>query len=131
MGKAGAYQIQAAIASLHAEAGQPDETDWGQIAALYGSLSQMTPSPIVELNRAVAIAMDQGIERGLLLIDRLGASGELDGYYYYHSARADLLRRLGHSAKAAQAYQRAKTLAGNQSEIAYLERRLAEVARAG
>ena len=127
----GPYQLQAAIAALHAEAGQPDETDWPQIAALYGTLSQMTPSPIVELNRAVAVAMAQGIEQGLLLIDRLGASGDLDGYYYYHSARADLLRRLGDSAQAAQAYQRALSLAGNRSEIAYLHRRLAEVSRAG
>ena len=131
MGGPGPYHIQAAIAALHAEAGQSDETDWPQIAALYNTLSQMTPSPIVGLNRAVAIAMSEGFEQGLLLIDRLGASGELDGYYYYHSARADLLRRLGRSAKAAQAYQRAKSLAGNQSEIAYLERRLAEVAQVG
>ena len=105
--------------------------DWPQIAALYGTLCQMTPSPIVELNRAVAVAMAQGIEQGLLLIDRLGVSGDLDGYYHYHSARADLLRRLGDSARAAQAYQRALSLAGNRTEIAYLERRLAEVSRVG
>ena len=128
MGRPGPYQVQAAIAALHADAGHPDETDWHEIAALYGTLGQMTPSPIVELNRAVAIAMSQGIEQGLSLIHRLGASGDLDGYYHYHSARADLLRRLSKSAEAAQAYQRAKSLTGNQSELAYLERRLAEVA---
>ncbi|PKB65200.1 MAG: RNA polymerase subunit sigma-24 [SAR202 cluster bacterium Io17-Chloro-G2] len=127
MGKPRPYQVQAAIAALHAEAGHPDETDWRQIAALYGTLSQMTPSAIVELNRAVAVAMSQGIEQGLALIDRLGASGGLDGYYYYHAARADLLRRLNKSAEAAQAYRHAKSLTGNQSELAYLERRLAEV----
>ena len=127
MGRPRPYQVQAAIAALHAEAGHPDETDWRQIAALYGALAQMTPSPIVELNRAVAIAMSEGIEQGLVLIDLLGASGDLDGYYYYHAARADLLRRLRKSAEAAQAYQRAKSLTGNQSELAYLERRLAEV----
>jgi len=131
MGRPGPYQIQAAIAALHAEAGQPGETDWPQIAALYGTLCQMTPSPIVELNRAVAVAMAQGIQQGLLLIDRLGASGDLDGYYHYHSARADLLRRLGDSARAAQAYERALGLAGNRSEIAYRHRRLAEVSRVG
>ena len=128
MGRPRLYQVQAAIAALHAEAGHPDETDWRQIAALYGALSQMTPSPIVDLNRAVAIAMSEGIEQGLVLIDLLGASGDLDGYYYYHAARADLLRRLRKSAEAAQAYRRAKSLTGNQSELAYLERRLAEVA---
>lgn len=128
MGRPRPYQVQAAIASLHAEAGHPDETDWRQIAGLYGTLSQMTPSPIVELNRAVAIAMSQGIDQGLSLIDRLGASGDLDGYFYYHAARADLLRRLRKSDEAAQAYQRAKSLTGNQSELDYLERRLAEVA---
>jgi RNA polymerase sigma-70 factor (ECF subfamily) len=88
----------------------------------------MTPSPIVEVNRAVAIAMSQGIEQGLMLIDRLGASGGLDEYFYYHAARADLLRRLERPDEAAQAYKRAKTLTGNQSELTYLERRLAEVA---
>ena len=128
MGRPRPYQVQAAIAALHAEAGHPDETDWHQIAALYGTLSQMTPSPIVELNRAVAVAMSQGVEQGLVLIDLLGASGDLDGYYYYHAARADLLRRLNKSAEAVQAYQRAKGLTGNQSELAYLERRLVEIA---
>ena len=123
----GPYQVQAAIAALHAEAGHADETDWPQIAALYGALSQTTPSPIVELNRAVAVAMSQGIEQGLLSIDRLGGPGGLDGYYYYHAARADLLRRLGNPDEAAKAYRRAMGLTGNQSEIAYLERRLAEV----
>jgi RNA polymerase sigma-70 factor (ECF subfamily) len=127
MGRPRPYMVQAAIAALHAEAGHPDETDWRQIAGLYATLSQLTPSPIVELNRAVAIAMSQGIEQGLMLIDRLGESGGLDEYFYYHAARADLLRRLRRSDEAAQAYQRAKSLTGNESERAYLERRLAEV----
>ena len=128
LGKPGPYQAQAAIAAVHAESGHPDETDWRQIAGLYDALSRMTPSPIVELNRAVAVAMSTGIEQGLVLLDRLGDSGDLDGYYYYHAARADLLRRSRKTSEATQAYERAKSLTGNQAEIAYLERRLAEVA---
>jgi len=81
-----------------------------------------------KLNRAVAVAMSTGIEQGLVLLDRLGDSGDLDGYYYYHAARADLLRRSRKTSEATQAYERAKSLTGNQAEIAYLERRLAEVA---
>ena len=87
----------------------------------------MTPSPVIELNRAVAVAMADGIEAGLALMDRLGESGELDEYYLYHSARADLLRRQGRAAEAAQAYRKAIDRTGNASESAFLRRRLAEV----
>ena len=116
----GPYQLQAAIASLHLE----PETDWPQIAALYGRLAVLAPSPVVELNRAVAVAMAQGPERGLELID--GIDG-LDGYRHLHSARGDLLRRLGRGDEAADAYGRALELAPQSAERAFLERRLAEV----
>jgi RNA polymerase sigma-70 factor (ECF subfamily) len=116
----GPYQLQAAIASLHLE----PETDWPQIAALYGRLASLAPSPVVELNRAVAVAMAQGPERGLELID--GIDG-LDGYRHLHSARGDLLRRLGRGDEAADAYGRALELAPQSAERAFLERRLAEV----
>jgi RNA polymerase sigma-70 factor, ECF subfamily len=116
----GPYQLQAAIASLHLE----PVTDWAQIAALYGRLGCLAPSPVVELNRAVAVAMADGPERGLSLID--GIDG-LDGYRHLHSARADLLRRLGRSPEAAASYRRALELATQPAERAFLERRLAEV----
>ena len=127
MRRPGPYQIQAAIAALHGEANVADETDWPQIAALYATLTGLIPSPIIELNRAVAVAMAQGIEHGLKMMDRLGGSGELDEYHLYHAARADLLRRLGRAAESAEAYRRALDLVGNQSERSYLVRRLAEV----
>ena len=129
MRRPGPYQIQAAIAALHGEARLADETDWPQIAALYTTLTGLIPSPIVELNRAVAVAMAQGIEHGLNMMDRLGASGELNDYHLYHAARADLLRRLGRAAESAEAYRRALDLVGNQSERSYLDRRLAEVTK--
>jgi RNA polymerase sigma-70 factor (ECF subfamily) len=116
----GPYQLQAAIASLHLE----PEVDWPQIAALYGRLSCLAPSPVVELNRAVAVAMAEGPEHGLELID--GIDG-LDGYRHLHSARADLLRRLGRGGEAVEAYGRALALAPQPAERAFLERRLAEV----
>ncbi len=116
----GPYQLQAAIASLHLA----PEVDWPQIAALYGRLTSIAPSPVVELNRAVAVAMAQGPARGLELID--GIDG-LDGYRHLHSARADLLRRLGRGDEAAEAYGRALELAPQPAERAFLERRLAEV----
>ena len=116
----GPYQLQAAIASLHFEG----ETDWPQIEALYGRLAAVAPSPIVELNRAVAVAMAEGPERGLQFID--GIEG-LDEYRHLHSARADLLRRLGRADEAAEAYRRALELATQPAERAFLERRLAEV----
>jgi RNA polymerase sigma-70 factor (ECF subfamily) len=116
----GPYQLQAAIASLHLE----PETDWPQIAALYERLGRSTPSPVVELNRAVAVAMAEGPERGLELIDGIGG---LERYRHLHSARADLLRRLGRSSEAAEAYGRALELSVQPTERAFLERRLAEV----
>jgi RNA polymerase sigma-70 factor (ECF subfamily) len=118
--RGGPYQLQAAIASLHLE----PETDWPQVAALYAQLSRLTPSPVVDLNRAVAVAMAEGPEEGLALID--GLEG-LDAYLHLHSARADLLRRLGRRREAAQAYERALGLAEQPAERAFLERRLAEV----
>jgi RNA polymerase sigma-70 factor, ECF subfamily len=116
----GPYQLQAAIASLHFE----EETDWPQIEALYCRLAALAPSPVVELNRAVAVAMAEGPAQGLELIDRIDG---LDGYRYLHSARADLLRRLGRGDEAAEAYGRALELAALPAERAFLERRLAEV----
>ena len=125
MGRIGPYQLQAAIAALHAEARVPAETDWPQIAALYRELARLNPSPVVLLNGAVAVAMSEGPGRGLALIDTLGASGELDRYHLFHAARADILRRLGSFEDAAEAYRRALALIGNDVERAYLERRLA------
>ena len=125
MGRIGPYQLQAAIAALHAEARDPTETDWPQIAALYRELARLNPSPVVLLNGAVAVAMSEGPGRGLALIDTLGASGELDRYHLFHAARADILRRLGSFEDAAEAYRRALALIGNDVERAYLERRLA------
>jgi RNA polymerase sigma-70 factor (ECF subfamily) len=116
----GPYQLQAAIASLHLE----PETDWAQIAALYGRLACFTPSPVVELNRAVAVAMAEGPESGLALIDAIEG---LDAYRHLHSARADLLRRLGRRDEAAEAYAQALELSRQPAERAFLERRLAEV----
>ncbi len=124
----GPYQLQAAIAALHAHARSFDQTDWAEIAALYQQLANISPSPVIALNRAAAIAMAEGPERGLTLIDELGTSGDLREYHLFHAARADLLRRLGRSAEAAEAYTRALNLAQNPVEQAYLRRRLAELA---
>jgi RNA polymerase sigma-70 factor (ECF subfamily) len=120
----GPYQVQAAIAAVHAEAARPEATDWRQIAALYSELERLTPSPVVELNRAVAVAMANGPGEGLALIDEIDG---LDSYYLFHSARADLLRRLDRATEARAAYTEALTLARNPSERAFLEQRLAEV----
>src|SRR5215470_1507183 len=125
MGRVGPYQLQAAIAALHAEAPSAAETDWAQIAALYGELARIQPSPVVQLNGAVAIGMAEGPQRGLALIDELGTSGELDRYHLFHAARAEMLRRLGAFEAAADAYRRALALMANSVERAYLERRLA------
>ncbi len=115
----GPYVVQAAIASLHAE----DPRDWSQIAALYGELARLTGSPVVELNRAVAVGEADGPERGLAIVDRL----DLDGYRYFHSARADFLRRLGRDAEAVDAYERALALAHAEHERRFLERRIASL----
>jgi RNA polymerase sigma-70 factor (ECF subfamily) len=127
MGRIGTYQLQAAIAAVHAEAASPQQTDWQQIAALYNVLARVNPSPVVLLNRAVAVGMSEGPARGLELIDELDSSGELERYHLLHAARADLLRRLGSFEAAADAYRRALALMANGVERAYLERRLAEL----
>ena len=129
MERPGPYQVHAMIAALHAEARRPEDTDWARIAALYDELVALAPGPVVELNRAVAVAMAHGIERGLEIVDMLAAEGSLDGYNLLHAARADLLRRLGRNAEAADAYTRALALATNQVERRFLSGRLASVSR--
>ena len=123
----GPYQLQAAIAAVHAEAATAAETDWKQIAALYAILSASQSSPIVSLNHAVAIAMGESLERGLALIDSLGSSGELDSYHLYHAARADLLRRMGRNREARESYHRGLALTTNAVELRYLRRRISEL----
>jgi len=127
MRRPGPYQLQAAIAVLHDEAATPAETDWTQIAALYAALQRLTPSPVVELNWAAAVAMADGPAVGLAMMDGIAASGELDSYPYLHAARADLLRRLERWSEAETAYRRALELTSNGAERAFLEGRLAEV----
>jgi RNA polymerase sigma-70 factor (ECF subfamily) len=119
----GPYQLQAAIAALHARAATPDETDWENIAALYAELERATASPVVSLNRAVAVAMHESYERGLELMEDL----PLDEYHLYHAARADLLRRLERRAEAAVAYRRALELTESEPERRFLSGRLREV----
>ncbi len=126
--RVGPYQLQAAIAAVHANAQSSEATDWAEIAALYRELATLSPTPVVALNRAVAVAMSDGWEKGLTLIDELGTSGKLSGYYLYHAARADLLRRLGRNAEAAAAYREAIALATNAVEQTYLKRRLTQLA---
>jgi RNA polymerase sigma-70 factor (ECF subfamily) len=123
----GPYQIQAAIAALHAEAASSADTDWKQIAALYGELARIQPSATVALNRAVAIAMGEGIEQGLEILESLGASGVLHSYHLFHAARADLLRRLSRNPEALAAYQQALSLTANAVERRFLRRRIAEL----
>ena len=130
MRRVGPYQLQAAIAALHDGAATAADTDWPQIAALYRILGEMGPSPVVELNRAVAVAMADGPAAGLVLIDHVAASGQLDDYPYLHAARADLLRRLDRRAEALDAYRRALDLTATAPEGAFLERRIADI-RAG
>jgi RNA polymerase sigma-70 factor, ECF subfamily len=120
-GRVGPYQLQAAIAALHAEAPRAEDTDWAQIAALYGILGRIEPSPVVVLNHAVAVGMSDGPERGLALIDAVAG---LDTYHLYHAARAELLRRLDLPAAASEAYRRALALTANAVERDYLTRRL-------
>jgi RNA polymerase sigma-70 factor (ECF subfamily) len=129
-GGPGPYALQAAIAACHAAAPTATQTDWRQIAALYRLLARVQPSPVVELNRAVAVAQAEGPEKGLALLDALDArdgDSALAGYHLLPAARADLLRRLGRRPEAAAAYRRALELAGNPAERRFLERRLAEV----
>ncbi|MFG1709795.1 RNA polymerase sigma factor [Nonomuraea sp. M3C6] len=124
---AGPYQVQAAIAACHATAAEAAATDWPQIAALYDRLARLLPTPVVELNRAVAVAMSQGLETGLELVDRLADSGRLDGYHLLPATRADLLRRLGRPAEAAGAYRHALALAVTDADRRYLTRRLSDL----
>ncbi len=126
-GVPGPYQVQAAIAACHSTARTAGETDWPQIASLYAQLARYVPSPVVELNRAVAVAMAEGPAAGLELVDRLAETGELTGYHLLPATRADLLRRLDRRAEAADAYRAALELAGGDTERRYLTARLAEV----
>ncbi len=123
----GPYQVQAAIAACHDTAPTADDTDWPQIAVLYGQLAVHSPSPVVELNRAAAVAMADGPAAGLVLVDALDERGELRGYHLLPAARADLLRRLDRTAEAADAYRAALALDPPDADARYLRRRLAEV----
>jgi RNA polymerase sigma-70 factor (ECF subfamily) len=125
--RSGPFALQAAIAALHCQASRPEDTNWPQIVRLYDLLERLQPSPIVSLNRAVAVAMANGPHTALPIIDALVAAGDLDNYYLLHAARADLLRRLGSSKQAASSYERALALVTNDSERRFLERRLREV----
>jgi RNA polymerase sigma-70 factor (ECF subfamily) len=125
----GPYALQAAISALHCQAARAEDTDWPQIVRLYDLLERLQPSPIVSLNRAVAVAMVNGPQPALALIDALAVTGELDGYHLLHAARADLLRRTGSLKEAAKSYARALELVTNDSERRFLERRLSEVHR--
>jgi len=127
-GTPGPYALQAAIAAVHAQAPTAAATDWREIAVLYGMLARVYPTPVVELNRAVAVAMSDGFERGLALVDELDRRGELAGYHLLPAARAELLRRLGRPAEAAESYRRALALVSNETERRHLERRLREIA---
>lgn len=127
MRRIGPYQLQAAIAAVHSEATTAQQTDWKQIAALYRELMRFNNSAVVALNHAVAVAMSDGISAGLALIDEIAESGELDSYYLYHAARADLLRRMAKTTSALEAYERALTLTTNAVERRYLRRRISEL----
>ena len=126
-GRVGPYQIQAAIAALHAEAATPERTDWPQIAALYTLLLRLQPTPVIELNRAVAIGMAAGPAAGLALLDGIEARGVLDGYHHLPAARADLLVRNGDRTAASRSYRRAIDQCASPAERSYLERRLASL----
>jgi len=129
LGRVGNYQIQAAIAAVHAEAMTADETDWPQVVALYKELMRINSSPIVALNHAAAVAMSEGYGEGLRLIDEAGGNGKLEHYYLFHAARADLLRRLKRLQEATTAYRRALALTTNHVEQQYIRKRLNETTR--
>ena len=130
-GRLGPYQVQAGIAACHAEAPRAEDTDWVQIASLYEQLARLSASPVVELNRAVAVAMADGPSLALTIVDRIAASGDLATYPWLHSTRADLLRRLGRREEAALAYARARDLITNPVDRAFIDRRLTELSGAG
>jgi RNA polymerase sigma-70 factor (ECF subfamily) len=123
----GPFALQAAIAAEHCKAARAEDTDWPTIVKLYDLLERVEPSPIVSLNRAVAVAMVDGPGPALMLIDALSSDGELEDYHLLHAARADLLRRMGAAQEAATSYARALGLVTNESERRFLERRLSEV----
>ncbi len=125
--ESGQFALQAAIAAEHCKAAQAEDTDWPQIVRLYDTLERVQPSPIVSLNRAVAVAMVDGPRPALTLIEALATTGDLDNYHLLHAARADLLRRIGSTVEAAKSYERALALVTNESERRFLERRLREV----
>src|SRR5215472_10673874 len=129
MRRAGIYQLQAAISAIHSEAASPAQTDWHEIAGLYERLMELSPSPIVALNHAVAVAMSDGLETGLAQIEQLGASGQLEQYHLFHAARADILRRLGRKTESAEAYAAALALVTNSVEQEYLRMRLQQVSQ--
>ena len=129
LGKVGPYQLQAVIAACHATAASAADTDWAEIAALYGQLVSLVPSPVVKLNRAVAVGMADGPAAGLALVEEIEAAGELAGYHLLPATRADLLRRLGRQTEAAVAYREALELAATEAERRYLARRLEETER--
>ena len=130
-GGPGPFAVQAAIAALHCQAARPEETDWRQIVRLYDVLERVHPSPIVSLNRAVAVGMVDGPAAALALVDEIAVGGQLDDYHLLYAARADLLRQIGLTSEAAKSYERALALVTNDSERRFLERRLAEMKRAG
>ncbi|HLH02495.1 MAG TPA: RNA polymerase sigma factor [Bryobacteraceae bacterium] len=123
----GPYALQAAIAALHCQAERPEETDWAQILELYNLLEQLQPTPVVALNRAVAVAQVHGPAAALGVIDSLAAAGDLDGYHLLHATRAELLRRMGRNQEAAESYRRTLELATNETERRFLEKRLQQV----
>lgn len=126
-GAPGPLAVQAAIAAVHCQSPRAEATDWPQIVRFYDLLERLQPSPVVSLNRAVAVAMVEGVRPALALVDALAASGNLDNYHLLHAVRADLLRRMGSSADAAKSYERALALVTNDSERRFLQRRLREV----
>jgi RNA polymerase sigma-70 factor (ECF subfamily) len=126
-GGPGPFALQAAIAALHCQAARAQDTDWPQILGLYGLLESLQPSPVVSLNRAVALAMVEGPQAALAVVDSLAATGDLEDYHLLHAARADLLRRTGAPSEAARSYARALSLVTNASERRFLDRRLREV----
>ena len=126
----GSYALQAAIAAVHAEAESPAATDWRQIVALYNQLVRIHPSPVAYLNRAVAVAMRDGPEAGLKHIDAVLAHGELANYYLAHAARADMCRRLGRSAEARSAYEKALALTQQEPERQFLQERIRQLGTA-